>query len=444
MYIYTIKYFNNLYSPFFISKKISNNIDYSFSNFIIRIAIAAIALSLCIMIIASCLVNGFQKEIEKKIYGFWSHIHIQPYSIQKNISQKAVSIKLKPDLSQNNQVLHVQNNGSCGALIKTKNDFQGIILRGADSDFYWKEFKDFIIEGTPLYTKKDGESEPILISSNTAKLLNIKLHDKVILNFMSVPIKMKQCIVCGIYNSGLEEYDKQFAFVNMSIVQEQNGWGKDSVGGFEIFLNPSSIKNSKLKNYYMVLGSPFMSEEYYQSLLKNEIDIQVKNIGSTIKSADLEVVSIKELEPNIFDWLLMQSSTEVIILTIMFIVAILNLATALLILILERTNMIGILKSLGASNHFIRMIFMRQGAALILKGLFIGNIIGIGLCYIQKIYQPIHLSPESYYVSVAPVDIDFAWIIGLNLITFITCVISLLIPSLLISKITPIKSIRFK
>jgi lipoprotein-releasing system permease protein len=156
------------------------------------------------------------------------------------------------------------------------------------------------------------------------------------------------------------------------------------------------------------------------------------------------VVSIRELEPNIFDWLLMQSSTEVIILTIMFIVAILNLATALLILILERTNMIGILKSLGASNHFIRMIFMRQGANLIIKGLIIGNIIGIGLCYIQEKFQLIKLPPESYYVSIAPVDIDLIWILGLNIITFITCVFSLLIPSILISKITPIKSIRFK
>ena len=433
-----------MYTPFFISQKISNNTDYSFSNFIIRIATVAIALSLSIMIIASCLVNGFQKEIEKKIFGFWAHIHIQPYSIQKNISQKAVSIYAKPNLTSNKNVIHVQNNGSCGALIKTKEDFQGIILRGADKDFNWKIFNDFIIEGAALYTKKEGESEPILISSHTAKLLNIHLHDKVILNFMSIPIKMKQCTICGIYNSGLEEYDKQFAFVNMKIIQEQNGWGTDSIGGFEIFLNPNTVKHSKLKNYYMVLGSPFMSEDYYQSLLKDEIDEQVKIIGRAIKNPDLEVVSIKELEPNIFDWLLMQSSTEVIILTIMFLVAILNLATALLILILERTNMIGILKSLGASNHFIRMIFIRQGAVLIMKGLLIGNLIGIGLCYIQKIYQPIHLNPESYYVNVAPVDIDYLWILGLNIITFITCLISLLLPSLLISKITPIKSIRFK
>jgi lipoprotein-releasing system permease protein len=131
----------------------------------------AIALSLSIMIIASSLVNGFQKEIEKKIFGFWSHIHIQPYSIQKNISQNAVSKSLKPDLSYNKNIVHIQNNGSCGALIKTKEEFQGIILRGADSDFYWNEFSPFIIEGKALYPKKDGENEPILISKNTANTL---------------------------------------------------------------------------------------------------------------------------------------------------------------------------------------------------------------------------------------------------------------------------------
>ncbi len=433
-----------MYTPFYISKRISDNNTYTFSKLITRIAMIAIALSLSIMIIASSLVNGFQKEIEKKIFGFWSHIHIQPYSIQKNISQNAVSKSLKPDLSYNKNIVHIQNNGSCGALIKTKEEFQGIILRGADSDFYWNEFSPFIIEGKALYPKKDGENEPILISKNTANTLNIKLNDKIILNFMSVPIKMKQCVVCGIFNSGLEEYDKQFAFVNMNIIQEQNNWGQDSVGGFEIFLKTKVINHSKLKNYYMVLGSPFMSDEYYQSLLKDGIDDEVKNISNVVSAPNLEVVSIRELEPNIFDWLLMQSSTEVIILTIMFIVAILNLATALLILILERTNMIGILKSLGASNHFIRMIFMRQGANLIIKGLIIGNIIGIGLCYIQEKFQLIKLPPESYYVSIAPVDIDLIWILGLNIITFITCVFSLLIPSILISKITPIKSIRFK
>jgi len=433
-----------LYTPFFISKKISNNNGNSFSKFIIRIATIAIALSLSVMIIASCFVNGFQKEIENKIFGFWAHIHIQPYSVQKNISQRAVASSLKPSFKSNKNIVHIQNNGSCGALIKTKDDFQGIILRGVDTDFYWQEFSKFILEGKAISCKNPSSSEPILISNSIAKSLKLKLHDKVILNFMSVPIKMKQCEVCGIYNSGLEEYDKQFAFVNMSMIQEQNHWGPDSVGGFEIFLDRKIIHHSKLKNYYMVLGSPFMSEEYYKSLLKNEIDYQVKEIGNQFNVSDLEVVSIQELEPNIFDWLLMQSSSEVIILTIMFLVAILNLATALLILILERTNMIGILKSLGASNHFIRMIFIRQGAILILKGLLIGNILGIGLCYLEQQYKFIKLSPESYYVSVAPVDIDIVWIIGLNCITFITCVVSLLIPSLMISKITPIKSIRFK
>lgn len=433
-----------MYTPFYIAAKISQNKEYSFSKLISTIATAAIAISLSVMIIASSLVNGFQNEIVNKIFGFWAHIHIQPYSLQKSLAQKPIALSQKPSKNIDKGIVHIQSSGSCGALLKAKDDFSGIILRGAAADFNWNAFKPFIKRGSIVQQKKEGESEPILISEYTASLLQIDTGSKVLLHFMSVPVKMKQCVVKGIYNSGLEEFDKQFAFVNMAIVQNQNGWGSDSVGGFEIFLQADQIQNHKLKNYYLVLGSPFMSESYYTSLLRNQIDDHADIIGKQIENPELEVVSIKDLQPNIFDWLLMQSSTEVIILSIMFVVAILNLATALLILILERTNMIGILKALGAGTYFIHMIFIRQGTEIILKGLLIGNAIGIGLCYIQKVFQPITLPPESYYVSVAPVDIDFFWIIGLNIITFITCFVSLWLPSLLISKISPIKTIRFK
>ncbi len=429
---------------FFIASKIAGKGNYTFSSFIKRISIVSVALSLAVMIITSSLVNGFQTEIQKKIFGFWSHIQIAPYTIEKTIKQKAIYKSPAFYLHYpDKKIVKIQRAGSCGGLLNTKENFQGIVMRGADSDFYWSNFSKFMKQGIVLSPSKEGETEPMLISENIANALHLKVKDKVIVSFMTFPIKMKQFIVSGIYNSGLEEFDKQFVFVNMNVVQDQNGWGRDSVGEFDVFLDPSCIHQNKLKNYYMVLGSPFMTDDYYKSLLHDELDEVAISLNAQVTDPGLAVQTIKELQPNIFDWLYMQSSTEVIILFIMFLVAILNLCTALLILIIERTNMIGILKALGANNKTIQEIFLIQAGSIIAQGLLYGNVLGIGLCLIQKYYEVIQLPPASYYVSVAPVAIDMVWIIGLNVITFIVCFVCLLIPSYLVTKISPLKSIRF-
>ena len=429
---------------YFIASRIAGKSSFTFSSFIIRISVISVALSLSVMIITSSMVNGFQHEIQTKVFGFWSHIQIAPYSFEKTIKQKAIyknpTFYTQPS---DKRIIKIQRAGSCGGLLNTRTDFAGIILRGADSDFYWSNFKGFMKGGEILHPAKEGESEPMLISENIAHALQIKLHDKVIVSFMTYPVRMKQFVVSGIYNSGLEEFDKQYVFVNMNVVQDQNGWGPDSVGEFDVFLDPSCVQPHKLKNYYMVLGSPFMSDDYYRSLLHDQLDEVAEQLNATVTDPGLAVETIKELKPNIFDWLYMQSSTEVIILFIMFLVAILNLCTALLILILERTNMIGILKAIGASNWTIQQIFLIQAGAIIAKGLAVGNILGIGICLIQKYGHIIKLPAESYYVTEAPVAIDLVWIIGLNIITFIVCILCLILPSMYITKISPVKSIRF-
>ncbi len=428
----------------FIASRISGKSNYTFSSFITRISVVSVTLSLAVMIITSSLVNGFQIEIQKKIFGFWSHIQIAPYSIEKTIKQKAIYKSPSFYLHYpNKKIVKVQRAGSCGGLLNTKENFQGIVLRGADTDFYWSNFAKFMKQGVVLKQAKEGESEPMLISENIANALRLKLNEKVIVSFMTFPVKMKQFVVSGIYNSGLEEFDKQYVFVNMNVVQDQNGWGRDSVGEFDIFIDPLMIQQNKLKNYYMVLGSPLMSDEYYKSLLHDELDVVAEDLNASVTDPGLSVETIKELQPNIFDWLYMQSSTEVIILFIMFLVAILNLCTALLILIIERTNMIGILKALGASNRNIQEIFILQAGTIIAKGLFFGNLLGIGLCLIQKHFHLIQLPPASYYVSEAPVAIDLTWIFGLNVITFLVCMLCLIIPSYFVTKISPLKSIRF-
>lgn len=398
------------------------------------------------MIIASSLVNGFQREIQKKVFGFWAHIHVLPYSMEKSLKENPVLSN--QDFYQHPEkfpeIRHVQKTASKGALINTPNAFEGIILKGAGNDFDWETFKPFIKEGTILPAQKEGQTNPILLSESTSKRLDLKLHDKVVLSFMQYPIKMKQFEICGIYNSGLEEFDKQYALINLDLIQQLNGWGKDSVGGFEVFMKPELLKRNKLKTYYLVLFGSFMSDERYKELMKDNIDRFSEKLFSAITDRKLDVQSIKEIQPGVFDWLYLQNSNEVIILIIMFVVALLNLSTALLILILERTNMIGTLKALGAGNFALQRIFVIQASMIISAGLLLGNIAGIGLCLAQKYFHLIKLPPESYYVSEAPVDIDPLWILGINVAAMIICTLAMMIPSLLVSFISPIKAIRFR
>jgi lipoprotein-releasing system permease protein len=399
------------------------------------------------MIIASSLVNGFQKEIQKKVFGFWAHIHVMPYSMQHSLKELPIYVKqdfyLHPERFP--EITHIQQTATKGALINTKDEFEGIILRGTGPDYDWNMFKPFIVKGNiPSEKIIEGQSRPILISESTSKRMKLGLHDKVILSFMEYPIRMKQFQVCGIYNSGLDEFDRQYAMIPLDIIQDLNGWGRDSVGGFEIYIKPELLSRSKLKTYFMVLFGSLMSDEQYKEIQKDHLDVVSTNLYFGMKSNKLDVKTIKELQPSIFDWLYLQSLNEVIILIIMFIVAILNLSTALLILILERTNMIGTLKALGAGNLAIQKIFLVNAAIIIGLGLLLGNVFGIGLCELQQHFHLIKLPPESYYVSEAPIDLDWLWILGINIIAMLICLAAMVIPSLLVSFITPIKAIRFR
>ncbi|HXH18404.1 MAG TPA: FtsX-like permease family protein [Chitinophagales bacterium] len=403
----------------FIARKILFNAPKSFSRYIVSIAVAAVALSLSVMIVAAAMVSGFQKEISSKVYGFWGHIHITKFGFGKSFEDNPVSMH-QPFYPAHNSALpdnirHIQVFANKAGIIKTHEQIEGIILKGIGSDFDWDFFSKYLVKGEIFSTADSAESRKILISSQTASRLSLDTGDVINIYFIQTPPRMRRFEVSGIYNSGLEEYDRYYALVDIRHVQRLNDWDDTLVSGFEVYLDDvGKMHKTADELYYGVLGP------------------------------DLTAQTIKEIYPNIFDWLELQNMNEIIILVLMTLVAAINMITCLLILILERTNMVGVLKALGAENKSIQKIFLYKASYILALGLFFGNIIGTGICLLQKYFHIIRLPEESYYVSVAPVDLSVISVAMLNAGTFLVCIIAMLLPALIAGRITPVKAIRFE
>ena len=416
----------------------------SFSRLIIRIAIVAVALSMSVMIISTSLIRGFKTEISQKIFAFWGHIHITDSNITRNfesvpieegaeiidkirevenvefLEQKTIlGIPIGDEMvpvRTKGGVRHVQAFAQIGGIISHKKEIEAIILKGVSTDFDWENMKDYMIEGEILSFPDDDISEDIIISESTAKRLKLGVKDKFIVNFVKgkKPVR-KRFQISGIYKTGLEEFDKLFALTDLRRVQELLGWPDNEVGGFEVFID--DIDDLGPLNDYI----------YIEELPNN-----------------LFAQTIKNKFPGIFEWLGLQDINEVVILILMIIVSVINMITALMILILERTNMIGILKAMGSSNWDIRKIFLYYAGYIVMMGLFWGNLIGLGLCIAQQKFEFIALSEADYYLSTAPIEINLWTILLLNLGTLVVTVLVLIIPTYLITRVSPVEAIRFK
>ncbi len=429
--------------PFFIARRVAFVEGNNFSRLIIRIAITAVALSVAVMIAASALISGFKTEISKKIFEFWGHIHIsdtayslsfEPQPISRNqafypsldtlrrISYTAPATFLGFETGQETEVVskggirHIQVFAHKPGIIRTKTALEGILLKGISTDFDWNNLKPYLLEGTMIALNDTAPSKDIIISRQTADRLQVGVGDKFVVHFVKGTDQLRRLFqVCGIYKTGLEEYDRKFALCDIRQTQNLLGWNADQVAGFEIWLD--DLRDLNLYNEYV-----------YTEVIGN----------------DLLSVSIKDKFPAIFEWLALQDYNEIIILSLMLAVAIINMITALLVLVLERTNMIGILKALGESNRRIREIFLYHAALITLNGIFWGNLLGLGFCFLQDKYHFIQLKESDYYLSYAPVKIQWLTVLGMNLGTLAVTLIFLMIPSLVISKVSPIKAIRFR
>lgn len=402
---------------YFISRRLAIASGKSFSRLIIRVAVTAVALSVGVMIVAGAIVNGFQQEISEKVFGFWGHITIRSLEQGRSYGEVPVSINQSfyPGLEKAKGVRHIQVFATKAGILKTSQEMEGMVLRGIGTDFDWTFLKKYLVEGNILTAGDSSAKKQIMISKTTADRLNLHVNDDVIVYFVQNPMRYRKLTITGIYKTGLDEYDRLYAIVDIALIQRINNWTSEDVGGFEVFINNV-----------------------------NQLDQMGTVINSEYIGQDLEAKTMKQVNPNLFDWLDLQTMNEKVIIILMILVAIINMTTVLLILILERTNMVGILKSLGGSNWMIRKIFLYQAAYIAALGLLLGNVFGIGICLAQKYFEIIKLPEESYYVSVAPVLIDPVYILSINAGTLLVCLITLIIPSYLVSRITPVKAIRFK
>ncbi len=406
---------------FFIAKRIIGSKAYksSISAPIIKIGIAAIAIGIVVMMIAIATGIGLQQKIRDKVVAFNGHVTITKYD--SNNSQESVSPISKnqdfyPKFKAVTSVSHVQGVASKFGVIRTETDFEGVYLKGVGADYNWSYFKEFLLEGElPDYTQ--NRNEEVLVSQYLANRLHFKVGDKFQMVFAKDdPEKIPNIItyrVKGIYNSGFQDLDAQYIIGDIRHLQRINRWEKDQVGHFEVFISD------------------------YNSLDETAAQIH-QNISSLLDSQ-----TITDRYYSIFEWIKIFDKNIYGIIGIMILVAGINMITALLVLILERTRMIGVLKTLGSSNWGIRKIFIYNAAYLILLGLFWGNILGLGLLYAQKYFKLFPLDPSVYYVSEAPVYISLGYIIALNIGTLILCLLMLLVPSYIITKISPVKAIRF-
>ncbi len=409
---------------YFIAKRLIKKSEdkISISAPIIKIAITAIALGLVMMLVAIATTNGLQNKIREKITAFNGHVQISNYdNNNSDVSVLPVSKKqdFYPEFETIEGVNHIQAVATKGGVIRTEETFEGIIAKGVGADFDWRYFEEYLVGGRlPSYQGKLNNE--VLISSLMANRLQLKLDD----NFSTIFFKdedpnqlpnQRNFNIVGIFDSGYKEFDELYVFTDIRHIQRMNKWEADEVGNFEVFLNDFDLLDEKSK--------------------------QIR--GATLSSLDSS--TIKDKYGHIFEWIALFDFNAAGIIAIMIIVGGINMITALLVLILERTQMIGIFKSLGSSDWSIRKIFLYNAAYLISVGLFWGNLIGLGLIWIQSKYQVFKFpNPEEYYISYIPVDISFANILFLNIGVLFLCLLMLLLPSYIITKITPVKAIKFE
>jgi lipoprotein-releasing system permease protein len=389
----------------------------------IKIATIAVALSLAVMIIAVAVITGFKNEISEKTIGFGSHIQILNYD--RNISFETTPISSNqefiPDLLSIDGVKHIQPFAVKPGIIKTDIDIQGVVLKGITKDFDWGFFKKNLKQGNILSLNDSTTSNSVVISKTLSLLLSLDVGDKFDMFFVQEPPRFRRFTVEGVYDSQMAEFDKLFVLCDLKHIQQLNGWEPDQVTGLEILISDfRKIQDLTLK-------------------VEDIVVFQFLSDGSRLR-----VLSIIEKYPQIFDWLGIQDLNVIILLVLMIAVAGINMISGLLIIILERTYMIGVLKALGAENRFVRNIFLIQSGHIIVRGLLWGNIIGVGLCLLQHYFGIIKLDEANYYLSTVPINLSALHVLMVNIGTFAVTITMLLIPSMVISRISPDKTIKFE
>lgn len=384
------------------------------SKLIVRLATTAVAISIMVMIIAISIVKGYQQQVRNKLIGFNSPIQVTHLDLNNSFESSPIEKDSTYEklIASQPGFLWIQSYSNKAGIIKTNEAFEGILLKGASNNYNWEFIKEHLIEGTVLNKIENSQPE-IVLSAITAKRMEVKIGESILIYFVDDPPRLRKFKIVGIFDSGLSDLDELYAYTNESIIKKLNKWPSNYISGYEININ----------NF-------------------DEIEAKTLEVES-LTTMDKGVSNIFKIYPQLFDWLNLLDMNVLIILILMVAVAGINMITALLILILERSNMVGLLKALGAKDKQISQIFLFLAMRIIILGLLFGNIFGLGISLIQKHFGFIKLNESAYYLNTVPIEINPVHIILLNLGSFVTCLLILLIPARFISKINPIKTIKF-
>jgi lipoprotein-releasing system permease protein len=401
---------------YFISSRISLKAERTFSKLIVRIAIAGVMLSLAVMILSIAIIKGFKTEIQDKVRGFVGDIQIYRFDLNGSFEKSPFipNDTTINSLRRNLQIASFYPFATKPAIIVANGEVEGINFKGIDGTYDWAYIKKHLVSGRVIdFRDTTKAAQQVLISEYTANRLMLKTGDSFIMHFVQNPPRKRKLTIVGIYSIGIESLDKGFVIGDIGLIRRLNNWLPEQTGGIEV----------RIKDFKQL--KPVADEVY-------------GNLEMKLRSR-----SVEESTPEIFTWLSLLDVNTRVLLILMLIVGVINMITALLIMILERTNMIGMLKAMGMSNGSMMKIFLYNAIYLVGIGLLLGNILGLGLCFLQDYTHVFKLEQTNYYLDHVPIEVHFKDVLLLNLATVVTCTVVLIIPSMLVSRISPLKAIRF-
>jgi len=402
----------------FIANRITFKSKRTFSKLIVRIAIVGIMLGLGVMILTLAIIRGFKSEIRSKVRGFSGDMVVVKNDLNGSLENSPISAYpafVKRALASP-LITDVMPFATKPGIIKAKTEIEGIVLKGVDKQYNWTAFKQNMVAGDVIDFKDTTESKKqLLISQTIANRLSLKLGDSVLIYFVQEPLRVRKFVIKGIFSFELEEIDKTYVVGDMSIISRINNWKPGQIGGYEV-----------------------------RAASFDQMQAAEDNIDNMLPGSALKSYSLMDNFPAIFAWLDLLDGNTTVVLALMIMVAVINMISALLIMILERTNMIGLLKAMGATNWRIQGVFLYNAFYLICLGMLLGNVFGLGLGFIQDKTHLFKLDPASYYMNFVPIQFNWLDIVALNIGTLLVCLLVMIIPSMLVSRITPVKAIRFK